>query len=217
MRGGDAPKPPLRRRVSARYTAGRRPARAPPGPVPNTSAAPTRGEGPGSGSVRHPPVGPGVLLEFSRALGPDLVTPVARGVGGLQRPRECGSCCPTRSRRYDPAAPAPRGAGWPCLCGAPAADPVREASCPDVGLASGSCSRRGRARGRCSGASRERAPGPPQGSLTHAVQDSFARKRPCGLRNVRRPAGAGALGRAGHGACGCPRGPPRRGPRRSRD
>lgn len=98
----------------------------------------------GSRNVRHPPVGPGFFLESFREQARDCHSGSSQGVG-LQRQREHGSCSRTRSRRDDPAA-RPLTARAPHLSQEPASDPGSEASRPDVGLASGSCSRRRRAR-----------------------------------------------------------------------
>lgn len=111
---------------------------------------------------------------------------------GLQRQREHGSCRPTRSRRDDPAA-RPLTARAPHLSREPASQPRQRGFVPGCGPRFRELLPRASRAGRSFQASREgvgRAPrplqGPLQGPLTHGVQNSVARARPCGVRNVRR-------------------------------
>lgn len=77
--------------------------------------APTQADGAGSGSARHPPVGPGFLGESSPAQARDVVTAGLPG-WGLQRRPEPSSCSRPRSR----GAQAPRRAGrHTCVEGPP--------------------------------------------------------------------------------------------------
>lgn len=147
--------------------------------------APTEGVAPGFRSVSHSPVEPGFLLKSYPAQAQDFVAPVSSQDRDLQHRRERDPCPhPARSRRADPTARDPHRAERLACVERPEANPASEASCPDVGLASGNRSGRGRRRGQGSQAfegSSGRGPGALEGSLVRRVQDSLARERPCGV------------------------------------
>lgn len=138
-----------------------------------------------AGSVRHPPVGPGFLLESSPARARDSSLRRSRS-GSIQRPRKRCPWAWKKTRRAHAAAQALRPCGRPPLALSLAAKPASEASYPDVGLASGSCSGpSSRPRGKeWEWEGPREGPRAPIGKkLVCRAQYSFARERPCGARN----------------------------------
>lgn len=77
-----------------------------------------------------------------------LSTPASSGAKALQHRRERDPCPTARSWRANPTNRDPRGAERHACVERPEANPASEASCPDVGLASGNCSGRAVVRAR---------------------------------------------------------------------